>query len=179
MKTNHSGNEEFQNEELHQEENISQQEQCDCGQCEELEQKYNELNDTHVRLIAEFDNYRKRTIREKAELLKSAGESILVNILPLVDDFERALQAINNTENIDIAKEGVELIYNKFLTFLNQHGVKVMETENQPFDMDKHEAITTIPAPTEELKGKIVDCVSKGYTLNDKVIRFPKVVVGE
>ena len=181
MKNKHSDNKEkLHDEELYQEETT--QEQCECCECEncgELAQKYNELNDTHVRLIAELDNYRKRTIREKADMLKSAGESVLVNILPLVDDFERALQAIENTDNLSAAKEGVELIYNKFISFLNHNGVKVIDTENQPFDMDMHEAITTIPAPSEDMKGKIVDCVSKGYTLNDKVIRFPKVVVGE
>lgn len=144
-----------------------------------LEKKYNDLNDSHLRLVAEFDNYRKRTIREKGDLLKTAGESILVNILPLIDDFERGIKAMENTEDVKPVKEGIDLIYNKFLAFLNQNGVKTIETENQTFDMDLHEAITTIPAPSEDLKGKIVDCVSKGYTLNEKVIRFPKVVVGE
>lgn len=146
---------------------------------ESFEQKYDQLNDSYLRLVAEFDNYRKRTIREKAEILKTAGESILVNILPLIDDFERGLKAMENAEDLNSVKEGVDLIYSKFISFLSQNGVKAIETENQLFDMDKHEAITTIPAPSEDLKGKIVDCVSKGYVLNDKVIRFPKVVVGE
>ena len=183
MKNKHSDNKEkLHDEELHQEKTTQEQCECECCECEncsELAKKYDELNDTHVRLIAEFDNYRKRTIREKADMLKSAGESVLVNILPLVDDFERALQAIENTDNLAAAKEGVELIYNKFISFLNHNGVKVIDTENQPFDMDMHEAITTIPALCKDMKGKIVNCVSKGYTLNDKVIRFPKVVVGE
>lgn len=182
MKNKHSEQEEkeLKNEELNEqtsEQNV-QEETCDCNY-NALEQKYDELNDAHLRLMAEFDNYRKRTIREKADMLKSAGENILVNILPLIDDFERGLKAIEKTEDVESAKEGLELIYQKFVSFLLHNGVKEIETENQPFNMDLHEAITTVPAPTEDLKGKIIDCVSKGYTLNDKVIRFPKVVVGE
>jgi len=145
----------------------------------ELEEKYNSLNDNYLRLMAEYDNYRKRTIREKADIIKSAGESILVNILPIIDDFERGLKAIGETSDLDAAKEGIELIYNKLKSFLSQNGVKVIETENTDFDTEFHEAITTIPAPSENLKGKIIDCTSKGYMLNDKVIRFSKVVVGE
>ena len=165
----------LQNEEITETNNEAAQEE----QTDACEQRYNELNDTHLRLIAEFDNYRKRTLREKADLMKLAGENIFTNLLPVIDDFERALKAIENTDNIQSAREGIELIYNKFKSFLTQNGVKEIETENQPFDMDLHEAVTTIPAPSEDLKGKIVDCISKGYTLNDKVIRFPKVVVGE
>ena len=148
-------------------------------ECETWESKFNDLNDKHLRLSAEFDNYRKRTIREKADTLKSAGESIFVNVLPIIDDFERGLKAIDETSDIAAAKEGIELIYNKFIAFLSQNGVKAIETDNQPFDVDFHEAVTTLPAPDKDLKGKIIDCVSKGYMLNDKVIRFPKVVVGE
>jgi molecular chaperone GrpE len=178
MKNKHTEpNEKLQNEELNEETTATQDESCECTG--ELQQKYSELNDNYLRLAAEFDNYRKRTIKEKADMLKSAGENILVNILPLVDDFERAQQAIEKTDDLNAAKEGVGLIYNKFISFLKQNGVREIETQNQPFDMEIHEAITTIPAPSEDMKGKIVDCVSKGYTLNDKVIRFPKVVVGE
>ncbi|GHT57152.1 hypothetical protein FACS18945_0730 [Bacteroidia bacterium] len=175
-------NENLQPEEI--EENLPAEEpqaaENECENCEvesasdNWEEKYNDLNDKHLRLVAEFDNYRKRTIREKADLLKSAGESILINILPIIDDFERGLKAMDESTE----KEGIELIYNKFKSFLTQSGVKEIETENQPFNVDLHEAITTIPAPTEESKGKIIDCVSKGYMLNEKVIRFPKVVVG-
>jgi molecular chaperone GrpE len=129
--------------------------------------------------MAEFDNYRKRTIKEKADLIKSAGENILSNILPLVDDFERGIQASETATDINAVREGMILIYDKFISFLCQNGVKKIETDNQAFDTEFHEAITTIPAPTEEQKGKIVDCIQKGYTLNDKVIRFAKVVVGE
>lgn len=145
----------------------------------DLEKKLSDLNDSHLRLMAEFDNYRKRTMREKADLLKSASESVLVNILPLVDDFERGLQATETATEVTAVKEGMKLIYDKFIAFLTQNGVKSIETKEQPFDTEFHEAITTIPAPAENLKGKIIDCVQKGYTLNDKVIRFSKVVVGE
>ena len=146
---------------------------------EELEQKCADLNDKNLRLMAEFDNYRKRTLKERSELIKTAGESILVNMLPLVDDFERGKKAMETSEDIQALKEGIDLIYNKFVAFLLQNGVKAIPTENENFDTDLHEAITTFPAPTEELKGKIIDCVSKGYTMNEKVIRFSKVVVGE
>ena len=145
----------------------------------EWEVKYNQLNDSHLRLMAEFDNYRKRTLREKSELIKSAGESVLVNLLPLADDFERGLQVSKNSADVEAVRQGMELIYSKLAAFLQQNGVKAIDTENSVFDTEFHEAITTIPAPSEELKGKIIDCVQKGYFLNDKVIRFAKVVVGE
>ncbi|MBP1638720.1 MAG: GrpE protein [Bacteroidetes bacterium] len=145
----------------------------------EWEEKYNQLNDSHLRLMAEFDNYRKRTLREKSDLIKSAGESVLVNLLPLADDFERGLQALKDSTDVEAVRQGMELIYSKLAAFFQQNGVKAIETEDSEFDTEFHEAITTIPAPTEELKGKIIDCVQKGYLLNDKVIRFAKVVVGE
>ena len=129
--------------------------------------------------MAEFDNYRKRTLKERMDLLKTAGEKVLVDMLPLVDDFERGLKAMETSEDVVAVKEGVDLIYSKFIAFLLQNGVKAIPTEDQAFDTEFHEAITTFPAPTEELKGKIIDCVSKGYTMNEKVIRFSKVVVGE
>jgi molecular chaperone GrpE len=137
------------------------------------------LKDKHIRLQAEFDNFRKRTLKEKMELLKSAGESILVNILPVIDDFDRALQTIGNTEQNDPVVDGVKLIYNKFQEFLKQNGIKEIEAKEKDFDTDLHEAVTKIPAPSEELKGKNVDVIQKGYMLNEKVIRFAKVVVGE
>ena len=129
--------------------------------------------------MAEFDNYRKRTLKERMDLIKTAGEKVLADMLPLVDDFERAQKAMETSEDIQAVKEGIELIYNKFIAFLLQNGVKAIPTENESFDTEFHEAITTFPAPSEELKGKIIDCVSKGYTMNEKVIRFSKVVVGE
>lgn len=146
---------------------------------EELNQKCADLNDKNLRLMAEFDNYRKRSLKERSELIKTASESVLSNMLPLVDDFERGLKAMETSEDVEAVKEGVNLIYNKFVSFLIQNGVKAIPTENEVFNTDLHEAITTFAAPSEDLKGKIIDCVSKGYTLNDKVIRFSKVVVGE
>lgn len=143
------------------------------------EQKYNELNDSYLRLNAEFDNYRKRTLKEKADLLKMGSERVLLDVITVVDDFERALENIKESEDTKSLKEGVELIYNKFIGFLNKNNVKEIETIGQPFDVDKHEAVTMIPAQNEEDKNKIVDCVQKGYTLDDKVIRFPKVIVAK
>jgi len=144
-----------------------------------LTQKCQDLNDKNLRLMAEFDNFRKRTLKERIDLIKTAGESLLVNMLPLVDDFERAQKAMETSEDVQAVKDGVDLIYNKFIAFLLQNGVKAIPTENEDFNTDIHEAITTFPAPSEDLKGKIIDCATKGYTLNEKVIRFSKVVVGE
>lgn len=146
---------------------------------EVMAQKCSELNDKNLRLMAEFDNYRKRTLKERMDLLKTASENVLADMLPLVDDFERAIKATETSEDIQAVKDGVDLIYSKFIAFLLQNGVKAIPTENETFNTDLHEAITTFPAPTEDMKGKIIDCASKGYTLNDKVIRFSKVVVGE
>ena len=144
----------------------------------EWEKKYKDLNDSHLRLMADFDNYRKRTIKEKADLIKNAGERIITDFLPIVDNFERALESMKTAEDVDAVRQGVELIYNQVMSMLKSNGVAVIETENAPFDTEFHEAITTIPAPTPELKDKIVDCTTKGYTMNEKVIRHSKVVVG-
>ncbi|GCB34548.1 nucleotide exchange factor GrpE [Bacteroides faecalis] len=153
---------------------------------EKLEKELDEANatieeqkDKYLRLSAEFDNYRKRTIKEKAELILNGGEKSISSILPVIDDFERAIKTMETAKDVNAVKEGVELIYNKFMAVLGQNGVKVIETINQPLDTDYHEAIAVIPAPTKEQKGKILDCVQTGYTLNDKVIRHAKVVVGE
>ena len=153
---------------------------------EKLEKELDEANatieeqkDKYLRLSAEFDNYRKRTIKEKAELILNGGEKSISSILPVIDDFERAIKTMETAKDVKAVKEGVELIYNKFMAALGQNGVKVIETINQPLDTDYHEAIAVIPAPTQEQKGKILDCVQTGYTLNDKVIRHAKVVVGE
>jgi len=148
-------------------------------QIEELGQKLQELQDKHLRLQAEFDNFRRRTIKEKADLIKSGGESVLVNILPVIDDFERALDSMKEVSDEDVAKHGTLLIYSKFQEFLKQNNVKEIQAQNEIFDVDMHEAITKIPAPSEELKGKVVDVIQKGYCLNEKVIRFAKVVIGE
>ncbi len=145
----------------------------------ELIKKYDELNDSHLRLMAEFDNYRKRTLREKSELIKNGGESVLTHLLPVVDDFERALQNIRSAEDIKAVTEGVELIYSKFMSYLSHQNVKPIETVGEPFDAETSEAVAMIPAPEPDMKGKVLDCVQTGYTLNDKVIRHAKVVVGE
>lgn len=138
-----------------------------------------EQKDKYLRLSAEFDNYRKRTIKEKAELVLNGSEKSISSILPVVDDLERALKNMETATDVKAVKEGVELIFNKFMSVLGQNGVKVIETKDQPLNTDYHEAIAVIPAPEEEKKGKILDCVQTGYTLNDKVIRHAKVVVGE
>ena len=145
----------------------------------ELQEKLDAANDKYLRLSAEFDNYRKRTLKEKAELTKSAGEQILEKILPVMDNFERALQSMETATDVPALREGVQLIYTTFRDFLSQHGVKEIECVNTDFNPDLQEAVTKIPAPSEEMKGKVVDCIQKGYTLYNKVIRFPKVVVGE
>lgn len=146
---------------------------------EEMAAKLEELSDKHLRLQAEFDNFRRRTLKEKAELIKSGGESVLVSILPVIDDFERALGLLKNVADEDAGKQGTLLIYNKFSEFLRQNNVKEINALNQDFDVDLHEAITKVPAPEENMKGKVVDVVQKGYTLNEKVIRFAKVVIGD
>lgn len=144
-----------------------------------LQSKYDQLNDTLLRTMAEYDNYRKRTLREKADLIKTGGESVLVGVISVLDDVERGLQAMETAQDIEAVKEGMRLIHTKMSGFMKQNGVTPIETEALPLDTDVHEAIATVPAPNEALKGKIVDCVQKGYYLHDKVIRFAKVVVGE
>lgn len=148
-------------------------------QIDELQLKVQQMNDTYLRTLAEYDNYRKRTLKEKADLIKTGGESVLINILGVVDDVERGLDSSRKAQDIDALREGIELIYNKFAGFLKQNGISSIETVGQPFNTDHHEAIATIPAPEEAMKGKVIDCVQKGYYLHDKVIRFAKVVVGE
>lgn len=145
----------------------------------ELEQKFKDMQDSYLRLNAEFDNYRKRTLKEKAELLKTANEKVFIDVVSLVDDFDRALENIGSAEDVEAIKEGVDLIYSKFVAFLTKSGVKEIDTVGEIFDLDKHEAITTIPAQNEEDKDKVVDCIQKGYTLGEKVIRYPKVIVAK
>lgn len=149
------------------------------AQITELKANLAGMNDKYLRLSAEFDNFRKRTLKEKMELTKTASESVLTNIISVIDDFDRAIQAISLTSDIDATKEGISLIYNKFKEFTKQNGVNEIDAVGQDFNTDVHEAIIKIPAPSEEMKGKIVDVIQKGYYLNDKVIRFAKVVVGE
>jgi len=145
---------------------------------EELEARVAELEDKNLRMMAEFDNYRRRTNKEKLELMATAGERIFKEMLPLIDDFERAMEAMDKTEDIDAVREGIRLIQQKFLSFLDKEEVHPIETEGVDFNTDEHEAVTTF-AVGEENKGKVIDCTQKGYKLGDKVIRFAKVVVGE
>jgi molecular chaperone GrpE len=146
---------------------------------EELKTKLDDANDKYLRLSAEYDNYRKRTLKEKMDLVKTGGQDVLVNILPVINDFDRAMKSMDEVTDCKAMKEGIDLIYNKFIEFLKSRGVKEIEAINQDFDTDLHEALTKIPAPDKKLKGKVVDVIEKGYYLNDKVIRFAKVVVGE
>ena len=173
------------NEELTNEQQVNDEQADDndnlSDDCQEVswEEKYNELNNSYLRLHAEFDNYRKRTLKEKTELLKTASESVITAILPVVDDFERALENISAAKDMDSVKEGVDLIYNKFVDFLQKNGVRKMEVMGQTFDVEKHEALTTIPAENETLKDTIIDVIQQGYELGDKVIRYPKVIVAK
>ena len=146
-------------------------------QIEELTEKYDELNDKYLRLFSEFDNYRKRTAKEKIELSKTASESIMVDLLPILDDFERALQTMENKET-DANYEGVLLIYNKFKRTLEQKGLEEINAKDATFDTDEHEALTNVPVTDESQKGKVLDVIQKGYKLNGKVIRYARVVVG-
>jgi molecular chaperone GrpE len=146
---------------------------------EEMTEKHNILNDKYIRLVAEYDNYRKRTLKEKMDIMKTAGEDIFVSLLPVVDNFERAMKAIEIAKDVDAIKEGINLIYTNFREFLKQRGVTEIESIDKELNTDLHDAITKIPAPNEEAKGKVVDVIEKGYMLKDKVIRFAKVVVGE
>ena len=175
------------NEEVTNEENnATEQENIELTEEEKLQKELNEANekiatleDKYLRQVAEFDNYRKRTIKEKAELIKNGGERAIESILPVLDDFERALANMAKDENAAEIMTGVELIYNKFTGILKQNGLQKIETEGADFNTDFHEAIAIIPAPNEALNGKVLDCVQAGYTLNDKVIRHAKVAVGE
>jgi molecular chaperone GrpE len=144
-----------------------------------LEEKSKELHDKYLRLSAEFDNYRKRTLKEKTEMIKTASEDLIKQIIPFVDDIERGLSAVNTAQDIEAVKLGMNLIYGRFKDFLQQNGVKEIEAMNQEFNTDVHEAVTKIPAADEGQKGKVVDVIEKGYFLHDKVIRYSKVIVGE
>jgi molecular chaperone GrpE len=144
-----------------------------------LEEKTREMHDKYLRLSAEFDNYRKRTLREKSEMIKTASEDLIIRIIPIVDDIERGLNAISTAQDMEALKQGMNLIYGRFNDFLQQNGVKEIDALHQEFNTDLHEAVTKIPASEDGLKGKVVDVVQKGYLLHDKVIRYPKVVVGQ
>lgn len=145
----------------------------------EAENKIADMQDKYLRLSAEFDNYRKRTMKEKAEIIKTAAEKTITAILPVLDDMERAIANMQKSDDATALLEGIKLINNKFMKILNQEGLNKIETEGADFDTDFHEAIAMIPAPSEDLKGKVLDCVQTGYKLNDKVIRHAKVAVAQ
>lgn len=168
------------------------QEQCDAPEKEEMtdeEKLQNELETTkeslekekkeYMFLLAEFDNFRKRTLKEKAELIKNAGENAMKELLPVVDDFERAMQAAEESSDIDSIKEGIILIYNKFMKYLEKNGVTPINSTDADFNTEFHEAVTTFPTDDESKKGKVIDTVQKGYMMHDKVLRHSKVVVGQ
>lgn len=142
-------------------------------------EKIAEFQNKYIRLSADFDNYRKRTLKEKVDLIKSANAEILLNLLPVMDDFDRALKSMEDTKGCKEIKDGIDLIYNKFGEFLKSSGVKEIDAMHKKFDTDIHEAITKIPAPEKKLKGKVLDVIQKGYYLNEKIIRYPKVVIGD
>ena len=154
-----------------------------CSEAEkkiaELQQEVEKEKKEYLFLMAEFDNFRKRTLKEKSEIIKNAGENVLKGLLPIMDDFERGLKAAENSPEADSVKEGLKLIYSKLQKYLNQNGVKEFDPADDTFDTEKHEAISVVPVPDEEKKGKILDTVEKGYTINDKVLRHAKVVVGQ
>jgi molecular chaperone GrpE len=159
-------------------ENSSENSQENTNQPVNYEAKIAELNDKYLRLYSEFDNYRKRTIKEKSDIIRTAGEDVFKAIIPSIDDFERAIKANENVTDVEPIKEGISLIYHKLKLACTQKGLEAIESVGKPFDVDVMESITNIPAPSEDMKGKVVDEVEKGYKLGDKVIRFAKVVVG-
>lgn len=149
------------------------------NETEKLQAELQEQKDKYLRLMAEFDNFRRRTAKERLELVQTAGKDVIVSLLDVLDDCDRAEKQLAANDDIASQKEGVHLVFNKLRSTLQQKGLKAMESINQEFDVEKHEAITEIPAPAEEMKGKVIDEVTRGYYLNDKIIRFAKVVVGK
>jgi len=145
----------------------------------ELQKKYDTVNDKYLRLYSEFENFRRRTAKEKLDLMKNAGSDVVEEILPVVDDFDRAISSNENNDDPEALKEGFKLIHHKLLHLLQNKGLKPMDSINEPFDTEYHEAITNIPAPSEDMKGKVIDVAEKGYFFNDKVLRYAKVVVGQ
>lgn len=152
--------------------------EVELTETEKLQAEVGELKDKYLRLQAEFDNFRRRTAKERLDLINSASKDLVANLIPVLDDFERATKTMETTTDIEAVKEGVNLVYSKFYKVLESKGLKPMNSSGEVFNPDIHEAITQIPAPTEELKGKVVDEVEKGYYLNDTVVRFAKVVIG-
>lgn len=161
-----------------EENNTENQAAAELSAEDKLKEENAALNDKYLRLFAEFDNFKRRTQKERVELLQTAGKDVVISLLPVLDDFDRANKAMESASDLAAVREGVQLVHNKLKGILAQKGLKEMESIHTPFDTDNHEAITKVPAPNEELKGKVIDELEKGYTLNDKVIRFAKVVVG-
>ncbi len=151
---------------------------ADSAKLKQLQKELQDQKDKYLRLSADFDNYRKRTLREKMDLTKQAGEEIFTRILPVLDDLERAMNSIEEAKDMEAVKEGMQLIYNKFKEYLKQQGIREIDAMHQEFDTDVHEAVTQIPAGDKKLKGRVVDIIEKGYFLNDKVLRYSKVVIG-
>lgn len=175
---NENATESVENTAAEQNETVASEPVVELSVEEKLQQQVAELNDKYLRLFAEFDNFKRRTQKERVELLQTAGKDIVISLLPVLDDFERAIKATEKSTEVAPVREGIELVQTKLKTILSQKGLKEIESLNTPFDTDLHEAITQIPSPTEEQKGKVIDQLEKGYTLNDKVVRFAKVVVG-
>lgn len=146
---------------------------------EELQEEKDELKDKYLRLLAEFENYKRRTIKEKLDLMKSAAQDTMSAMLPVLDDFDRAKKSAEDDSSAETFSEGVALVYNKLNSSLGQLGLKAFDATGEPFDPESHEAITEVPAPTDEMKGKVIDTIEKGYKLNDRIIRYAKVVVGK
>ncbi len=161
-----------------EEQEVQETEQIEVPVEERLQSELSEQKDKYLRLYSEFENFRKRSAKERLEMILTANESLLLSVLPVLDDFERAQKSMQNATDIDAVKEGIQLIKDKFVKILDAKGLVAIDTENQPFDTELHEAITQIPSPSEDMKGKVIDCVEKGYKLGEKVIRYSKVVIG-
>jgi molecular chaperone GrpE len=174
---------EDQNEQHQQDNRIDQEDDAlleeSFSEIEHLQNQLAEQKDKYLRLFADFDNYKKRTAKERLELLNTAGKDIILSVIPVIDDFERAIAVADKATDAESVKEGMLLIKNKMFSTLEQRGLRPMETIGEAFDPEKHEAITEIPAPNDEMKGKVIDQVEKGYFMNDKIIRYAKVVVGK
>jgi len=178
MKKEEPDNLEIENQSIEDNESQPEEELSELDKLEEMGRKLEEMNDKFLRLYSEFENYRKRTAKEKMEMIKFASEDAIKDIIPIVDDYERAIQDLNNQENVpETVSEGIQLIYNKFITFLTQKGVKEIDAKGKAFDENFHEALSHFPVEDENQKGIVVDVILKGYTMYDKVIRYSKVVV--
>ena len=160
-------------------ENVTGQEPVAEDPIEAAQRQARETNEKYLRLYSEFENFRRRTAKEKLEMIRTAGEEVISDLLPVMDDFERAVKHNQESEDLEALKEGIHLVFQKFKNTMTQKGLKEMEAAGEPFDPEIHEALTKIPAPSKDLKGKVVDVIEKGYFLNEKVIRYSKVVVGE